>query len=78
MQVLRDSFIGSKARTCMIAMISPAKSSCEHTLNTLRYADRVKELGPGKPTTTPNLVDEPEPEIEEADSHHDLKMLHQR
>jgi len=44
-QVLRDSFIGDKARTCMIAMISPSVSSCEHTLNTLRYADRVKELG---------------------------------
>ncbi|VDD96107.1 unnamed protein product [Enterobius vermicularis] len=38
--VLRDSFIGSNARTCMIAMISPGMGSCEHTLNTLRYADR--------------------------------------
>lgn len=28
----------------MIANISPASTSCEHTLNTLRYADRVKEL----------------------------------
>ncbi|XP_041975042.1 kinesin-like protein Klp10A isoform X2 [Aricia agestis] len=44
-QVLRDSFIGDKSKTCMIAMISPAMSSCEHSLNTLRYADRVKELG---------------------------------
>ncbi|RXG69944.1 Kinesin-like protein KIF2A [Armadillidium vulgare] len=44
-QVLRDSFIGDKSKTCMIAMISPGVSSCEHTLNTLRYADRVKELG---------------------------------
>ncbi len=26
-------------------MIAPVFSSCEHTLNTLRYADRVKELG---------------------------------
>ena len=25
-------------------MISPGMSSCEHSLNTLRYADRVKEL----------------------------------
>ncbi|KAF7256846.1 hypothetical protein EG68_08224 [Paragonimus skrjabini miyazakii] len=46
-QVLRDSFIGDRSRTCMIAMISPGMTSCEHTLNTLRYADRVKELGPG-------------------------------
>lgn len=43
-QVLRDSFIGEKSKTCMIAMISPCLNSCEHTLNTLRYANRVKEL----------------------------------
>ena len=42
-QVLKDSFIGH-CRTVMIANISPTLSSCEHTLNTLRYADRVKEL----------------------------------
>ena len=28
----------------MIANVSPAGGCCEHTLNTLRYADRVKEL----------------------------------
>lgn len=28
----------------MIANISPASNCSEHTLNTLRYADRVKEL----------------------------------
>lgn len=33
-----------QARTVMIANISPGAQSCEHTLNTLRYADRVKEL----------------------------------
>eukprot|EP00042_Codosiga_hollandica_P052880 m.678887 g.678887 ORF g.678887 m.678887 type:complete len:750 (-) comp58581_c1_seq1:194-2443(-) len=43
-QVLRDSFIAENARTCMIAMISPGIHSCENSLNTLRYADRVKEL----------------------------------
>lgn len=31
----------------MIAMISPGVNSCEHSLNTLRYADRVKELVAG-------------------------------
>ncbi|ALC41323.1 Klp59C [Drosophila busckii] len=46
-QVLRDSFIGGRqVRTCMMAMISPGLGSVENTLNTLRYADRVKELTP--------------------------------
>ncbi|CAJ0884139.1 22435_t:CDS:10 [Entrophospora sp. SA101] len=42
-QVLKDSFVGN-SRTCMIATISPNVTNSEHTLNTLRYADRVKEL----------------------------------
>ena len=41
--VLRDSFMGN-CQTLMIANISPCLSCSEHTLNTLRYADRVKEL----------------------------------
>jgi kinesin family protein 2/24 len=45
-EVLRDSF-GGDGRTVMIANISPASGSCEHTLNPLRYADRVKELRTG-------------------------------
>jgi kinesin family protein 2/24 len=50
-QVLKDSFIGFSKST-MIANISPASNCCEHTLNTLRYADRVKELkGDGKKLT---------------------------
>uniref|UniRef100_A0A8C2JAH9 Kinesin-like protein n=1 Tax=Cyprinus carpio TaxID=7962 RepID=A0A8C2JAH9_CYPCA len=40
-QVLRDSFIGENSRTCMIATISPGMASCENTLNTLRYANRL-------------------------------------
>lgn len=42
-QVLKDSFTGN-SKTTMIANVSPAASCCEHTLNTLRYGDRVKEL----------------------------------
>lgn len=44
--VLKDSFIGN-CKTVMIGNVSPAFSSVEHTLNTLRYADRVKELKKG-------------------------------
>ena len=41
--VLKDSFTRKKSRTVMIATISPAASSADHTINTLRYADRIKE-----------------------------------
>jgi hypothetical protein len=41
--VLKDSFVGN-CRTLMIANVSPCQSCCENTLNTLRYADRVKEM----------------------------------
>ncbi|KAG1101366.1 hypothetical protein G6F42_017519 [Rhizopus arrhizus] len=41
--VLRDSFVGN-SKTCMIATISPNQSNSDHTLNTLRSANRVKEL----------------------------------
>lgn len=59
--VLRDSFTGN-CKTLMIANISPCNSCSEHTLNTLRYADRVKELRgkDGKPNNGDNMaVDQP-------------------
>ncbi|KAF9144118.1 Kinesin-like protein kif24 [Mortierella sp. GBA39] len=67
-QVLKDSFVGN-SRTCMIATISPNNSNSEHTLNTLRYADRVKELkaeGGAKgtaPSDTENYMDDTEGEL---------------
>lgn len=45
-EVLRDSFTGN-SRTTMIATISPSSTHCVNTLNTLRYTQRVKDLGGG-------------------------------
>eukprot|EP00210_Caulerpa_lentillifera_P005840 g5584.t1 len=54
--VLRDSFVGKEARTVMIANVSPNSLSVEHSLNTLRYADRVKELRKEKHERSISLV----------------------
>ncbi|CAN1285882.1 Kinesin-like protein KIN-13B [Linum perenne] len=54
-EVLRDSFVGN-SRTVMISCISPSSGSCEHTLNTLRYADRVKSLSKGSNTTKKDVL----------------------
>lgn len=70
-QVLRDSFIGENARTCMIAMISPGMQSCEHSLNTLRYADRVKELG----AESPEMKCNDDEEVEDMQVEDDLAIL---
>ncbi|CAI5469763.1 unnamed protein product [Closterium sp. Yama58-4] len=50
-EVLRDSFVGN-SRTVMVSCISPGSASVEHTLNTLRYADRVKSLSKGNKKDT--------------------------
>ncbi|VWU49242.1 kinesin-13, putative [Hepatocystis sp. ex Piliocolobus tephrosceles] len=42
-KVLRDIFVG-RSKSVMIANISPTISSCEQTLNTLRYSSRVKNF----------------------------------
>lgn len=52
-QVLKDSFVGSNCRTVMIANVSPCGCAVEHSLNTLRYAYRVKELRGAKPGGAP-------------------------
>lgn len=49
--VLKDSFVGN-CRTMMIGNVAPSTSCCELTLNTLRYADRVKDLTSTKSSET--------------------------
>lgn len=43
--VLRDSFVAKhdKSKIIMIACVAPNMSSCNHSINTLRYSDRLKE-----------------------------------
>ena len=44
--VLRESFLaGENTKIIMLACICPGSSSADHTLNTLRYAERLKERG---------------------------------
>ncbi|KAI9123136.1 hypothetical protein K1719_006025 [Acacia pycnantha] len=69
-EVLRDSFVGN-SKTVMISCISPNASSCEHTLNTLRYADRVKSLsksGNSKKDQTLNSVSQTNKEVSSTSS----------
>ncbi|CAL0301612.1 unnamed protein product [Lupinus luteus] len=64
-EVLRDSFVGN-SKTVMISCISPGAGSCEHTLNTLRYADRVKSLsksGNPRKDVAPNPVPQVNKEV---------------
>jgi len=49
----------------MIATVSPGASACDHTLNTLRYADRVKEKKVGQKS---------EEAVREAKIEHDAKV----
>lgn len=46
--VLRDSFIANdKVKIVMLTCICPGMSSANHTLNSLRYAERLKEKSQG-------------------------------
>ncbi|CAN4105974.1 unnamed protein product [Withania somnifera] len=64
-EVLRDSFVGN-SKTVMISCISPNAGSCEHTLNTLRYADRVKSLSKGGNTNKNQSASVTAPTIKES------------
>lgn len=61
-QVLKDAFIGKGSLTTMIATISPTFPCYENSLNTLRYADRVKELNGGDKENNNHFF--PSPQIE--------------
>lgn len=42
--VLRDSFLANaNVKIVMLACVCPGNSSTDHTLNTLRYAERLKD-----------------------------------
>lgn len=64
-EVLRDSFVGN-SRTVMISCISPNAGSCEHTLNTLRYADRVKSLSKSSNTKKDQVASSLPPSTKES------------
>merc|ERR1719264_1269985 len=55
---LRDSFIADnqESHIVMIACLCPGSNSADHTLNTLRYADRLKEKTNFKPQEFKNPI----------------------
>lgn len=54
-RILKDCF-SEKSMTTMIATVSPGASAADHSINTLRYADRIKEQRVGGEGQGPNLV----------------------
>ena len=42
-RILKDGLSGN-SQTVMVATISPADNQYHHTVNTLKYADRAKEI----------------------------------
>lgn len=54
--ILKDCFTSALAKTTMIATVSPGASSADHTLNTLRYADRIKEQKVGITVSPQSMV----------------------
>jgi kinesin family protein 2/24 len=58
--ILKDCFTCESAMTAMVATVSPGASACDHSVNTLRYADRIKEKrAPGRSGVTNNTTRQP-------------------
>lgn len=64
----------------MIGNISPSTSCCEHTLNTLRYADRVKELRKGVPSRDKDnlMLARPSPALRQTNNTAQMNQLNKR
>lgn len=56
--VLRDSFISKsdKSKIVMIACVGPGITSANHTINTLRYSDRLKEKSASQVSNIHNII----------------------
>jgi kinesin family protein 2/24 len=63
-QILKNSFIGT-SKTCIIATVSPSYDNVEHSLNTLRYASRIKETQKGDHKIEHKVEDAPYKKREE-------------
>ncbi len=77
--ILKDCFTSSLARTTMIATVSPGASSADHTINTLRYADRIKEkkISDLKPRKNKVATRKERPSVQKHDGPiDDLDILH--
>eukprot|EP01029_Cantina_marsupialis_P027110 TRINITY_DN746_c0_g1_i1.p1 TRINITY_DN746_c0_g1~~TRINITY_DN746_c0_g1_i1.p1 ORF type:complete len:844 (+),score=273.96 TRINITY_DN746_c0_g1_i1:95-2626(+) len=83
-QVLKDSFTNRNSRTVMIATISPSGRNAEHTLNTLRYAARVKDMDSASVpviqehdivAAEEDIIDDNGP-LNQYDENQDIDMMH--
>jgi kinesin family protein 2/24 len=66
--LLKDCFTCESAMTTMIATISPGASAADHSLNTLRYADRTKDKSGKKSPMRPSYREASLPRKESSDA----------
>jgi len=56
-QVLRESFAAPSSRTVVIAHVAPSSKSCDYSLNSLRYAARLKAAASSMAVAPPSSSD---------------------